>query len=150
MLKSNLRQIIRKQERRRKDIPGAFARGAERTMREARQIAREASGAHLYNPRTFKGRARPYSRRMAGAHFPPYLINRQGGGFQAGWKVSIRRGKGETTATLYNDSKVAPFMTARGTRSMIGRPIREYVAGQTKGKPLRYTREELHKAMRGS
>ena len=98
-------------------------RAAEQdSAREALAIARAYSSGP-FSARQLAVLGHPYASRAPHPPGKPSVINRQTGAFRAGWRI-VRAGD---VTRVVNDSRLAPLF-ARGTRTMIRRPIARAVA----------------------
>lgn len=119
------------------------ARRAERqAAREALAEARKLSSGP-YSARALARLGHPYARRRPRPPLPASVINVQSGRFRAGWQVT---GTGDRLV-LVNASPAARWLTARGTRRMIGRPIAAAVAARIRERRLRRLRQAVRRGL---
>lgn len=104
-------------------------------LKEARRLS---SGA--YSARQLRAMGHPYARRRGGGGLPGQVINVQTGAFRAGWRIQGRR--------LVNTRGAARWLMARGTRTMIGRPIQAAVAAALAAAGRRRALAAARRAMR--
>jgi hypothetical protein len=101
----------------------------KRVQRDALAAARDMSSGPFGNPATLRRLGHPYARRRPvpiGAAYPA-MINVNTGRFKAAWKTSTRINRASISVKLANDSPEARFLTERGTKKMVGRPVLEAI-----------------------
>lgn len=119
-------------------LPVKFAAADLRTAQKAKELARTFTSAPRMS-RTEK-KSHPYARRSPHPPLPPYMVHRESGRLEAGWKV---RQTGKVTV-LYNDAAIAGFFNGQPTKTMMGRPVVQEVARRIRPERMR----EGVKAMR--
>lgn len=104
------------------ELAREVARAEQDSAQDALRIARELSSGTL-STRQQRAMGHPYSRRRPQLRHSAFVVNRQSGRFRAGWRIQ----RAGNVTRLVNDSPEAKFMTAQGTKRMIGRPIQEAI-----------------------
>lgn len=141
-----------------KELATLTRRAAERIVDEAfrAEVANAEDAIHelmLYSAGQFSlaqlaAMGHPYRR---GGQPPqdPAIINRQTGLYAASWEQDGPKWAGDhIVTTIENTAPEAAFLTAQGTRKMIGRPIVESVAEEIRERCEERRRQAMERALR--
>lgn len=102
--------------------------------------AKDLSNARAYRMSDPKQRRlTPYARRRPNPSISSFRINRQTGEYWKSWRTRKSRSGRTVKGRLYNISRVSSFLTAQGTKHMIGRDIW--------GEIIRTERSEIQKQL---
>ena len=132
---TNARSYGLRYNQRAKDVQGEVRDVMRRVQRQALREARKASSGTFGSPATLKAMGHPYSRRAprAVAADYPARINVNSGRFRAAWQTRTTVNKKSVSVKLSNPSPHAKYLTAAGTRKMVGRPALELIQSRTPG-----------------
>lgn len=103
--------------------------------------------SYLFGNRSNGGTRKVYGLGRVGAGFPA-RINAQRGLFRHGWKVRQQKRGGDEVLTLLNLSPDARWLTQKGTRKMIGRPVLQAIVRDIRKRTKRLYKDAFKKAMK--
>lgn len=131
--------LQRKAEATIRQVRAAEQRAAYEALQEARKLSSGPFSAGM-----LRAMGHPYSRRRPRPPLPAHVINVQSGRFRRAWRIA---GAGDRLR-IVNASPAARFLSAGGTRRMIGRPVAAALAARVRERRLARLRDAMRQGLK--